>query len=57
MASDKAAQSIELLQRVNSRLMKHSPKLAVEAPDFVLMFLVCVEELEKMRRATPDPAR
>lgn len=52
--ADKERQSIELLERVKSRLLEsHRPRLALAAPEHVMMFLLCMEEMEKMKQEEP----
>lgn len=49
-AQDKANQAEELVNRVSARLLKRPfPHLSIKAKDFVLMFLLCIEEMEAMR--------
>lgn len=48
-AQDKADQAKELVERVTARLRKGPfSHLSIRAQDFVLMFLLCIEEMEEM---------
>lgn len=48
--TDKERQSVELLGRVRSRLQRGPyAHLSIKADEIVIGFLVCLEELEKMR--------
>lgn len=47
--ADKSRQAVELLERVRNRLLKSpTPQHAMKAHEFVVMFLVCMEELQKI---------
>ena len=48
-AERKAAQASLLLERVHGRLARVAPAMLPEAPQFVAMFLLCLEEMEKIR--------